>query len=818
MCDVTSKRLARFFLFLALLSGTVISHAQYYILGRVLDDDEVPYAYAQASLRGEDYSSEQTCTDRGVFRFENLKAGDYELVLVTPYGIRRRQVDLRGSIDITLHVPRNIQMDEISVVANKAGSREPVSHDNLTATEIRQSDFGKDLPFILEQTPSVVATSDAGNGIGYTGLRIRGTDPTRINVTLNGIPVNDAESQTVFWVDLPDLASSATNIQVQRGIGWSQPGTGDFGGSVNINTLGFHYKPFVQITFGGGSFNTQRTSITGSTGLLRGRFTLDERISFFSSDGYIDRASSKLNAVSLTGGYHHDATNIRLLFAYGKELTYQAWNGVPEQYIDDPGLRTYNSAGTERAGDPYDNQVDDYKQTNVQLHIDQAVTPFARWTTALHYTKGKGFYEEYKAQQALGDYALSGYTVPSDLIRQRWLDNDFYGFTSVLHFGKPEQRYFILGGGFNRYLGDHYGLVTWIAADTARRDFPTYYADDAHKKDGNLYGRSNMRIGQSLGITLDLQVRWLRYRFTGPDLSGTLASQEVHHRFFNPKLGLQYTLSDHASLYALTGIIHKEPNRDDYVDSSPGSRPEAEQLWDSELGLRFQPKGWNLEVNGYGMTYKDQLVPTGRLNDVGAYTRVNVPESYRIGVEMNTSLQLTTRLDLRLMAAFSDSRLKEFDEYVDDWDTGQQQVIIHQHTRIAFSPQIMGRLAAGYTVISKPRQELKITLSGRHVGKQYVDNTSNEASVLEAYAVADASLRWSFFTRPFSELTLSVGVYNVFDAAYSSNGWIYRFHSAGYDPRPDDPYAGLETDNVYHQKGYFPQAGRNLMVQFSARF
>jgi iron complex outermembrane receptor protein len=517
-----------------------------------------------------------------------------------------------------------------------------VTHDDITATEIQHNDFGRDMPYLLESTPSVVTTSDAGAGIGYTGMRIRGTDPTRINVTLNGIPVNDAESQAVFWVDLPDIASSVTNIQVQRGLGWSQPGTGDFGGSVNVNTMGFHYKPFAELKLGAGSYNTQRGTLSLGSGLINGRFTLEGRGSYIHSDGFIDRARSDLYSFYGSAGYHQDQNNIRFVFAHGDELTYQAWNGVPEQYVFNQDLRTYNTAGTEKPGTPHDNEVDDYQQTHYQLHFDQAVTPFARLTAALHYTKGKGFFEQYKADQDLTAYGLAGDTT-TDLIRRLWLDNDFYGFNSTLHFGKPEERYFIFGVGWNTYLGDHYNVVQWTALNGDLEDPHTYYQDDAEKRDWNLFGRTNMKVNQQFDITVDLQGRWIKYQFNGPDVSGGLIDQEVIHAFFNPKLGLTYSLSDKSSLYALTGLNHKEPNRDDYVQSTPVSRPDAEQLWDNELGYRLRNSSWNLTVTGYYMAYKDQLVPTGRLNDVGAYTRVNVEDSHRAGIETAITVNPTKK-------------------------------------------------------------------------------------------------------------------------------------------------------------------------------
>ncbi|MEO5907447.1 MAG: TonB-dependent receptor plug domain-containing protein, partial [Saprospiraceae bacterium] len=440
--QLTSGSFIRILFFLILMTYGQMATSQYYILGRGLDENEQPYAFATAELRGEGVFHQQTCTDLGVFRFENLKSGSYEIVLITPYGIRRKKVELRGSIDVTLHIPRNIEINEISVVAKRAGANEPVTHDNISRAELMANNTGQDLPYLLESSPSVVVTSDAGHGIGYTGLRIRGTDPTRINVTLNGIPVNDAESHNVFWVDLPDIASSTTNIQIQRGIGWSQPGAGDLGGGIHLNTLAFHYEPYLLAEAGAGSFDTKNASLSLGSGLIKGRFTLDGRGSLIHSKGFIDRANSELYSLYGSLGYHHDLTNVRFIYALGDELTYQSWNGVPEQYVFDESLRTFNTAGTEKSiDDPHDNEVDDYRQTYYQLHVDQAITPFARWTNALHYTRGLGFFEQYKADQTLSEYGLG--TDTSDLIRRRWLDNHFYGFTSTIQIGSPLKRYLL---------------------------------------------------------------------------------------------------------------------------------------------------------------------------------------------------------------------------------------------------------------------------------------------------------------------------------------------------------------------------------------
>jgi iron complex outermembrane receptor protein len=805
------------YLFCLICFGQSLS-AQYYILGRGLDDAEKPYAHATAELRGKDYSSQQTCTEQGVFRFENLKSGSYELVLITAYGIRRKKIDLKGSIDITLHIPRNIKIDEISVVASKAGEKEPVTHENVNATELKQKDFALDMPYLLEGTPSLVATSDAGHGIGYSGLRIRGTDPTRINVTLNGIPINDAESHNVFWVDLPDLASSTTTIQVQRGLGWSQPGVGDLGGGIHINTLGFKYEPYGSLKLSGGSFDTRRITLAGGSGLINGRFTLDGRASYISSGGYIDRADNTLYSLYGSAGYHHDETNIRFVYALGDELTYQAWNGVPEQYINDPVLRTYNTAGTEKPGEPYDNEVDDYRQSHMQFHFDQAITPFMRFNTALHYTKGSGFFEQYKANQPLVDYGITGFDDTTDLVRQLWLDNDYYGFISTLHIGSPGERYFVAGGGWNRYDGDHFGKITWTASE-APDSYPSpYYLNNGLKTDWNLFARSNNKINERFDITFDLQGRWIKYDFEGPDQQGQLVDQHVSLKFFNPKIGFSYDLGETSSIYGLTGVVNKEPNRDDYTQSTPDSRPDPERLWDTEIGLRHQEDIWNVEIVGYAMQYKDHLVPTGRLNDVGAYTRVNVDESYRIGTEVMIGVNPLKNLEVGIQATLSSNKIKSFTEYIDRWFTDFQETVEHENTDLAFSPAVLAAFNAGYTLLSNVKHELVVDFHSRYVGKQYADNTSREASSIDPYFVSDAGVRWTMFNAVGKEIHVGLLVRNLFNEAYESNAWIYRFHSEGYDPVPDDPYSGSEGGDLYHQKGYFPQAGTYFMINMGIDF
>lgn len=808
----------RTLIFICMIFWAQMVHSQYYILGRALDDEEQPYSFATAELRGEGIFKEQICTELGVFRFEDLPSGSYELVVITPYGIRRKKIELRGSVDITLHISRNIQINEISVVAKRAGSNEPVTHDNITAEELQINDTGQDMPYLLEGTPSLVTTSDAGHGIGYTGLRIRGTDPTRINVTLNGIPVNDAESHNVFWVDLPDIASNTTNIQIHRGIGWSQPGTGDLGAGIHLNTMNFNYDAYAGTELGMGSFDTRRATLHAGSGLIKGRYTVDGRATYIHSGGFIDRAESNLYSIYGTAGYHHDETNLRIIYMLGDELTYQAWNGVPQQYAFTSDLRTYNSAGTEKSiSDPHSNEVDDYRQNHLQLHYDQALTPFARWTTVLHYTGGKGFFEQYKSNQPVSDYGFEG-TGTTDLIRRLWLDNDFYGFTSTMQIGSASARYLILGGGWSNYSGDHFGTVNWTEQNLSLPLPHQYYFNEAEKRDWNLFARNNLRITEKLYATIDLQARWIRYEFEGPDHNGLLTDQSVQHRFFNPKFGLSYQISGQSLLYALTGMINKEPNRDDYINSTPLSRPGAEKLWDTEIGYRWKSPKTNFEMVGFYMDYYDHLVPTGRLNDVGAYTRVNVDRSHRAGIETTVSYMPFTSWRLEGSLTLSENKIREFDEYIDDWDTGIQELKKHTDSQIAFSPNALARLETNYTLFPQSAHNISTGITAKYVGRQYVDNTTSESALLNEYFLLDAGLHWKWENQWSKEIRLSFFLKNVLDHQYESNGWIYRFRSSSPDAIEGDPYGGTEGNNYYNLKGYYPQAGRHFYLTFAIGF
>lgn len=664
----------------------------------------------------------------------------------------------------------------------------------------------------------MVETSDGGMGTGYTGLRVRGSDPTRINVTINGVPLNDAESQGVFWVNLPDLAASAEEIQLQRGVGSSTNGAGAFGATLNVDISKIHIRPFAQLTAGAGSFGVQRYSGYFGSGLINNRWSFSGRLSNIRSDGYIDRASANLNSLHLNAAYLDERQSWQMHLLSGHEITYQAWNGVPVQYIHDDRLSTFNTAGTEQPGEPYDNEVDDYTQRHWLMHYKREISDALWLQLNGHYTRGFGFYEQYKASEHFSDYGLPtlaiGDTVidQTDLIRRRWLDNHFGGGTFALRWRASSACEWLLGGGANLYQGKHFGELIWAQyAALFPKDY-RYYDNDAEKTDMNVFLKSEYRFAPQWTSFWDAQVRRVQYRFLGFDNELRNVSQDDGLIFFNPKVGLSWNFQPRSSAYVFAGVGHREPNRDDYTQSTPASRPRPEQMLDLEGGLKTGQSDWRFQANVFWMQYRDQLVLDGRINDVGAYTRINVPESYRAGLELEAFWKISQRWQVAGNTTLSQNKVKSFTEYRDNWDTGEQEQITYQHTDLAFSPRWMAQGNVQFAAIQNSRHNLNLTFSGKYVGQQYLDNTQNDFSSLKSWLVHDLRLNYDLKYADSQRMSLIFAVNNLFNQRYSSNGWVYRYESAGYDARPDDPYTQSEGGSTYAQVGLFPQAGRHWMA------
>ncbi|MEL7375977.1 MAG: TonB-dependent receptor [Bacteroidota bacterium] len=728
--------------------------------------------------------------------------------------VRQEGQDLFYELDVVLQT-KAYELDPLTITSTRADKLTPVTYVELEAKDIQERNLGQDVPYLLKWTPSVVVNSDAGTGIGYTGIWIRGTDPTRINVTLNGIPLNDSESQGVFWVNIPDFASSADNIQIQRGVGTSANGAGAFGATIDIATNQVKENAYASVDAGLGSFNTRRVSGRFGTGLLPGGFTLDGRLSSIRSDGFIDRGSADLDAWYLAGGWVGDRSVLRFNAFGGHEVTYQAWNGVPRSELE-AGNRTFNTAGTERPGSPHPDEVDNYRQNHYQLHYSTELSE--EWTLKLsgHYTKGGGYFEQYRAGEDLADYGLDGVVVgdstitESDLIRRRWLDNDFYGLVYSIGYKPVGSRLdFTLGGAANRYLNNHFGEVIWARFASNSETDTRYYDNDAEKIDINVYGRMNYGFSSQLNGYLDLQVRQINYEFLGLDNQLNRLDQQVDYTFFNPKAGMVYSPDAGSRAYLSVGVAHREPSRNDHVDNPINEIPRPERLINTELGYERTSRRSNWGINFYHMAYQDQLVLTGRLNDVGEYIRANVPNSYRLGVELMGGVQLTDRLTLGGNMTLSRNRVRSYTEFLDqyegeDFDYVGQTTVERENQPLAFSPDIQAAAELMYRIPFQVEESFfEAALQTKYIGRRYLDNSGDEANSLDPYTFTDLRLSLNFPAGPAKLMRLTFLARNLFDAEYISNGWSYRYQ-----------FEGAETLD----QGFYPQAGRNFLVSLGLDF
>ena len=701
-------------------------------------------------------------------------------------------------------------LDEVSVNALRANDKTPMAFTNISKSEIKKSNLGQDLTYLISLTPSVVTTSDAGAGIGYTGLRIRGTDPSRINVTINGIPVNDSESQGVWWVNMPDFASSLDNIQIQRGVGTSTNGAAAFGASINLKTLALNKKAYTITNNSVGSFNTLKNNIEFGSGMLNNKFTFDGRLSRISSDGYIDRATSDLKSLYLQGAYFGKKSVLKAIVFSGQERTYQAWNGVPKRYLDTN--RTFNSY-------TYENEVDNYNQTNYQLHYNEQLNSKTNIHLATHYTHGEGYFESEKLNQNLADYGLNNILIGSDtisstdLVRRKWLNNDFGGITySINH--KNDLVNLVVGGANNVYSGQHYGNVIWAQYMSNGLYNHQYYKNIATKYDNNIFVKTNFQASEKTSLFLDLQSRNIEYEFNGSDIDGNIGVQEVKLDFFNPKFGLSHKMNEEQLLYGSFAVANKEPNRSDYIESSPDSRPLHETLYDTEIGFKYTTKDFKFNANAYIMNYDNQLIKTGEINDVGYFTSENVKKSFRRGIEIEGSILLSKKLAWAANMTLSENKIDTFIQYIDSWDTGGQQETIYTETDLAFSPSIIWASQLTYNF----QDNLSLDFITKYVGEQFIDNSSSEDRKLDDYLVNNLRLSYSFNSKIFNYARLSLQINNLFDEEYVSNAWIYRFVSNGYDPSEDDHYVTKGSDGGYNMAGYFPEATRNYLIGLTLGF
>lgn len=706
-----------------------------------------------------------------------------------------------STVEKTDTVKKYNELTQVEVRSIRAPKNSPFARTDLSKQDIVKQNLGHDVPVLLQFTPSAVTTSDAGTGVGYTGLRIRGTDPTRINVTFNGMPVNDPEEQATFFVDIPDIASSTSSIQIQRGVGTSTNGAGAFGGTVSISNLQQMDSAGIMYSTSYGSFNTFKNTLIAGSGMLKGGFQFDVRLSKVTSDGYIQRSAADLKAMQFTAGWTpNDRTTVHFLFMPGVEKTGQAWNGVLQDSVKTN--RTYNELGMRSDGTFYNNQTDNYLQNYFQLFADHRFANHISLHTGLFLTRGKGYYEEYKTGQYYADYYLPNVVSPAgtdtltytDLIRRLWLDNYYYGGVFSLNYAS-EKTVLTLGGGWNQFKNLSYGNVVW-AQNGGVPDNYKWYQLDAQKNDVNVYLKAQHTIG---GLTLfgDLQYRNVAYFMNGFRKNPTLR-YAVDYNFFNPKAGASYSYSKGNVVnrtYASVAIGNREPGRSAF-EAAPGKLPKPERLLDYELGNELAINKFSLGVNLYYMDYKDQLILTGQINDVGAYTPTNVAKSYRAGIELMAGYDVSKWLRVYGNLTLSQNKIKDFTEYVDNYDSTAQRVVYHGTTDISFSPNAVSAVTASFTPLRKGAHTLSFDLTWKYVGKQYLDNTSNNSRSIDPYNFANLLVRYSVKTKTFKEITATLALYNLYNTMYSNNGYTFSYIYGG----------DMSTYNYY-----YPQAGFNVL-------
>jgi iron complex outermembrane receptor protein len=803
---------------------------QFTITGTVMDEDSAPLTGAVISLN--DAYTYAISNREGKFSIA-VNSGESATIKVDFLGYKtsERLIAKSTCSDLEFLLLQDaFSIAEVQVASVQLNKKTPMAFTEMNEDDLERLNFGQDLPYLLRMQPSVVTTSDAGAGIGYTGLRIRGSDATRINVTINGIPVNDSEGQGVFWVNLPDFGSSVNSVQIQRGVGTSSNGAAAFGGTVNLQTTRPDKSSYFKTSLGGGSYNTLRSNLEFSTGMIDNKWNFNGRLSKITSDGYIDRASANLSSLYLNAGLYLANTTIQAVAIKGQEKTYQSWYGTPEAVLenDQAGLenladnvlgldaedrerllnadRTYNFY-------EYDNQVDDYKQDHYQLHLTQIFSSALSLNVSGHYTSGAGFFEEYKKGEDLTDYGITveddqvpiGQVSSSDIIRRRWLDNDFYGAVWALNYRKNRVNA-VFGGAINQYKGDHFGEVLWAqyAGNSDIRE--RYYESDATKNDYSSYLKANYDVNDNFNVFADVQGRFITYELEGTDNDLRNIQADTSWSFINPKIGASYAKGKNR-FYGSFSVANREPTRGDIIDAVPGTSPKHETLNDLEIGYSYTASKFAFNANIYNMMYTNQLVLTGEVNDVGSAIRTNVDESYRRGIELIAGVNITKKLNWQVNMTVSENKIESFTESV-------SEIIFteFEDTDISFSPNLIAGSDLGFKILEKENSALNVNILTKYVSDQYLNNTSNEDKKIDAYLVNDVAVRYSLKNTFVKELGLSLLVNNFLSEDYSSNGYTYSY--AYQYPGANDEMITVKEE----QNAYYPQAPINFLFQLDVKF
>lgn len=800
-----------------LLTWTVMSFGQHFIKGKVIDENGGALVGASVLIKSE--SLGKTTDKQGIFIFDGLTKTRYAIEVSF---LGYETVNLEAVTDKELTVKLNnktFSIDEVTITSLRANDRSAVAYSDVKQEDIEKRNLGQDIPYLLALTPSFITTSDAGTGIGYTGFRIRGTDANRTNITVNGVPLNDAESHGTFFVNMPDFASSLSSVQVQRGVGASTNGAAAFGASINMQTEALNAKPYGGISSSLGSFNTNKNTLKVGTGLMDNGFSFDARLSNVTSDGYVDRASVNLKSYFFSAGYFTDKTTLKFLTFGGNEKTYQAWNGVDSEIMKIH--RTYNELGeyTDNAGNIqyYNNQTDNYNQTHYQLHWLQELNAKLHLNATAHLTRGIGYYEEYKKDRSYPEYGLipavvDGKTLETtDLVRQKWLDNYFYGATWALNY-EAKKLNASIGGAVNRYDGDHYGRVIWVRNANNLDMSKDWYRSNSTKDDANIYAKLNAELMTGLFASVDLQYRYINYRMAGTDdkydednNAMRDITQTHQYNFFNPKFGLTYKLNKQNDVYASYSISNREPNRNNYTERAKNEKqPTFETLYDTEAGYRFQSTVFSAEANMYYMKYRNQLILTGKISEIGELLTTNIPDSYRAGIELTAGVKINNWLQWDGNVTLSQNKIQNFTEedvdvYDAEWNWIDSQDNHLGKTDIAYSPDVVAN-----SIFTFNFKLFEIGFYSNYVGKQYFDNTSNDERSIDAYFVNNLSLKYALPLRKMKGIDFQVLVNNLFNAEYETNAYTW--------------YSYYLDGKRINESRFFPQAGINFLASVTLKF
>jgi len=794
------------FLFLIILSVTALAQQKkgVSVSGRVTDEKGFPLSGAAVAVEGSYLGT--LCDDEGRYYIGGLDRGAYSIRFsFVGYEPQSRKIEVNGDTRLNvILLPASLMTGEVIVNAVRAGERTPMAYSTVGDEIISKGNTGQYIPFLLRHTPSLVETSEAGNGIGYTSLRIRGTDASRINVTIDGIPLNDPESQQVFWVDMPDLASSVDNIQVQRGVGSSSNGAGAFGATVSIQSKSPSAEPFAALESAAGSFNTFRNTAAVGTGLIGSSFGLQMRMSKIKSDGYIKRTGSDHTSSNISGVFVAGRSRFRANILLGEERTGLGWWGVPREMLAVD--RRYNPAGeyTDDEGFTryYDNETDNYRQDHYQMIFGHSFSNTLNISAALHYTRGKGYYEEYKEDEDLSEY-ISVPSLITDLIRRKWMSNDFYGLVASLKY-KTGRVEIVSGGGTNYYSGDHFGTIIWSKYSNVEKD-QQWYFNNGTKYEGSFFTKATFDLNDKISLYGDLQYRFIDYMMTGEDDDHKDLEQDHRYNFLNPRAGLFWSFSSTQEGWLSFSVAGREPTRADFKEAAgdPDATPRDEKLYDTEAGYRIRGKIFTIGFNTYFMYYRDQLVPTGELSSTGYSIMTNADRSYRTGIEVSAGIRPARFIEINMNLTLSSNKIKSFTGYYTDYDTitweSEYKSKYLGTVDIAYSPSVIWNGDITFYI----RRNLEMNFSAKYVGKQYFDNTMSSDRMIDPYFVNNLMISWEPEVKKTKGLSLKLFVNNLFNARYESNAYGGNWYEAG-----------VEKTWAY----YFPQAGINYMVSAGITF